>query len=311
MSWARLDDGFDDHPKVMSLLEDDNGAAAIGLWTLCLTWAHRNTRKRGKTPGDIPAHLPRRYLGPAGSMLAALLVKEELWESLGEEGWHIHDFDQYLPSEEKSRAAREAGARGGRQRALSAGQELRTQAASLDAQAAGLNMQARLKQPSSQAVGTGSKGLPVTDPIPTPTASLPEGQKTCGPGTDDGMAPASAQSLRRCAGTTKAGYPCRNSALTGSSRCAAHDPDRAAKTTPEDPLFATFWAAYPRKVARPDALKSWNRAVAVKNHSPATIIAAARAYAADPRRKPDYTAHPTTWLNQERYNDHAERDTGW
>ena len=51
MPWARIDDAFDDHPKVLAVLEHEQGGAAIGLWTLCLTWAHRNTLKRGKVPG--------------------------------------------------------------------------------------------------------------------------------------------------------------------------------------------------------------------------------------------------------------------
>lgn len=113
MPWARLDDEFDDHPKVIAVLEHEHGGAAIGLWTLCLTWAYRNTLKRGKTPGRIPASLPRRYLGPGARELAALLVKEGLWDALPEgEGWSIHDFAEYLATP-KTRAARsEAGKRG-------------------------------------------------------------------------------------------------------------------------------------------------------------------------------------------------------
>jgi hypothetical protein len=113
MPWARIDDAFDDHPKVLAVLEHEQGGAAIGLWTLCLTWAHRNTLKRGKTPGIVPASLPRRYLGPGARDLAALLVKEGLWEPLSEgDGWHIHDFDLYLPTEKTSQARSEAGKKG-------------------------------------------------------------------------------------------------------------------------------------------------------------------------------------------------------
>jgi hypothetical protein len=113
MPWARIDDAFDDHPKVLGVLEHEQGGAAVGLWTLCLTWAHRNTLKRGKTPGLIAASLPRRYLGPGARDLAALLVKEGLWEPLAEgEGWLIHDFDQYLPTAKTSEARSAAGKRG-------------------------------------------------------------------------------------------------------------------------------------------------------------------------------------------------------
>lgn len=114
MPWARIDDAFDDHPKVLAVLEHEQGGAAIGLWTLCLTWAHRNTLKRGKVPGLVPASLPRRYLGRDARELAAVLVKEELWEAFDEsaQGWQIHDFDQYLPAD-TTRAARSAAGRKG------------------------------------------------------------------------------------------------------------------------------------------------------------------------------------------------------
>lgn len=113
MPWARIDDAFDDHPKVLAVLEHEQGGAAIGLWTLCLTWAYRNTLKRGKVKGRLPAHLPRRYLGPGARELAALLVKEGLWEALAEgEGWQIHDFELYLAAPKTREARADAGRKG-------------------------------------------------------------------------------------------------------------------------------------------------------------------------------------------------------
>lgn len=116
MGWGRIDDRFDDHQKVIDLLEYEQGAAAVGLWTLCFTWAHRSTRKPGKTPGLIPSSLPRRYVGPAGRELAALLVKVGLWEERGEDGWLFHDFDKYLPTEQTRDARAEAGRKGAEKR---------------------------------------------------------------------------------------------------------------------------------------------------------------------------------------------------
>jgi len=111
MAWGRIDDAFDDHPKVLAVLEDENGVEAIGLWTLCFSWAHRNTRKRGKVPGLLPAHLPRRFAGPKARELAAVLVKEKLWDVV-ESGWMIHDFHIYLPTAETSAKKSEAGKKG-------------------------------------------------------------------------------------------------------------------------------------------------------------------------------------------------------
>lgn len=116
MGWGRIDDRFDDHQKVIDLLEYEQGAAAVGLWTLCFTWAHRSTRKPGKTPGLIPASLPRRYVGPAGRELAGLLVKVGLWEERGDDGWQFHDFDKYLPTEHTREARAEAGRKGAEKR---------------------------------------------------------------------------------------------------------------------------------------------------------------------------------------------------
>lgn len=111
MAWGRLDDDFYDNPKVGELLEDPEGLAAIGFWTLKFSWAHRYTRR----PGKIPGFLPRAnvVLTPGidrsqAQKLAGLLVKVGLWE-LRDDGWQIHDFDAYLPSERK-RAAQSANA---------------------------------------------------------------------------------------------------------------------------------------------------------------------------------------------------------
>jgi len=116
MAWARIDDGFDDHPKLLALLDAEEGAVtAVGLWTLCLTWAHRNTRKKGKTPGLIPAGLPRRFLGVEGRTVAKLLVAHGLWDEVPD-GWLIHDFVDYLPSDETREARSAAGKRGAAKR---------------------------------------------------------------------------------------------------------------------------------------------------------------------------------------------------
>jgi hypothetical protein len=73
-----------------------------------------------------------------------------------------------------------------------------------------------------------------------------------------------------------------------------------ARTTSPDPLFDEFWQAYPRKTDKGNARKAWDKAV--KKTDAQSIIAAAVALAAS---KPDlkFTAHPSTWLNGERWDD--------
>lgn len=83
----------------------------------------------------------------------------------------------------------------------------------------------------------------------------------------------------------------------GSSGAGKKD-SPAAKAA--SPLFDEFWAAYPRKTDKGNARKAWDKAL--KKTDPQVIISAARSLAAS---RPDlqFTAHPSTWLNGERWDD--------
>lgn len=81
-------------------------------------------------------------------------------------------------------------------------------------------------------------------------------------------------------------------------------------TTPEpkginlslDGQFAEFWELYPKKVAKPAALKAYGNALKRAPHE--QIMRGAEAYREARRgQEPKFTAHPTTWLNQDRWND--------
>lgn len=77
---------------------------------------------------------------------------------------------------------------------------------------------------------------------------------------------------------------------TESSPCSPHD------------RFDEFWSIYPCKKAKKAAQKSWQRAL--KDADADTIINAARSYAESRAgQDPQYTAMPTTWLNQGRWDD--------
>lgn len=69
--------------------------------------------------------------------------------------------------------------------------------------------------------------------------------------------------------------------------------------------FAEWWTEYPRKVGKPKAISAYKTAVARKHVDPADLLAGLRRWAAYWRAKnePEFIPHPTTWLNQERYND--------
>lgn len=75
-----------------------------------------------------------------------------------------------------------------------------------------------------------------------------------------------------------------------------------AKAKVEDERFEAFWSAYPKKVARADALKAFGKALKAADSD--TLIAGAMRYAAEQHGKdPTYTKHPATWLNKGCWTD--------
>ena len=75
---------------------------------------------------------------------------------------------------------------------------------------------------------------------------------------------------------------------------------RADLSAPGD-RFDEFWAVYPKRVGKGQAGKAW--AKAIKLADPQVIIAAAAAFRDSPRRSPDFTKHPATWLNAQCWTD--------
>lgn len=111
MSWARLDDSFHDHPKV-----DGLSLSAVGLYTLCLTWAHRH-RKTAATPGHITRARATKVGGRRTLALTKELVDARLWDTVPNvDGWVIHDFTDYLPRERDPQERASAGRKGAAKR---------------------------------------------------------------------------------------------------------------------------------------------------------------------------------------------------
>jgi len=65
--------------------------------------------------------------------------------------------------------------------------------------------------------------------------------------------------------------------------------------------FEKFWAIYPIKVGKGSAMKAWVKAI--KKTTVEVIVEGADRYARDPNRDPAFTAHPSTWLNGDRWLD--------
>lgn len=72
--------------------------------------------------------------------------------------------------------------------------------------------------------------------------------------------------------------------------------------------FEEFWSAYPRHEGKRKALEAWRNA---RRRATATeILEGARRYAQDPNRRPQFTAHPSTWLNRDGWTDEPLPDEG-
>ena len=65
--------------------------------------------------------------------------------------------------------------------------------------------------------------------------------------------------------------------------------------------FAAFWAAYPRRTGKRNAVAAYVKART--RATPAVIVAGAQRYHDDPNRVDQYTKHPTTWLNGDCWGD--------
>jgi hypothetical protein len=68
---------------------------------------------------------------------------------------------------------------------------------------------------------------------------------------------------------------------------------------PTDYGFDTFWNLYPKKVAKADALKAWNKAT--KKKTADELIALTKAYSESKLPDMTYIPYPASWLNKELY----------
>ena len=84
-----------------------------------------------------------------------------------------------------------------------------------------------------------------------------------------------------------------------------HIPPESPKGESVDTLFSDFWKAYPRKVAKANALKAWTK-LAPDEALTRQIIAAVEAFRLSPDWLKDngaFIPHPATFLNGRRWED--------
>lgn len=120
MPWAKIDDGWWCHPKVMVL-----PMAARGLWASALSWSCAQRR-------DV---VPTPFLAMVGAdpTDADALVEAGLWVSVPD-GWRIHDWSEYQERTLSEKRA-EAGRKGGMVRPTEAKAKQTEVASEADAQA--------------------------------------------------------------------------------------------------------------------------------------------------------------------------------
>jgi hypothetical protein len=77
--------------------------------------------------------------------------------------------------------------------------------------------------------------------------------------------------------------------------------ETAANASKYSDAFESFWAEYPAKVGKATAVKSFKKAI--KSVSIQTLIEAVKDYCKSDKVKKGVICNPSTWLNQERWND--------
>lgn len=83
-------------------------------------------------------------------------------------------------------------------------------------------------------------------------------------------------------------------------------PLRKLESEPAPDPFADFWLLYPRRVAKKDAIKAWNRIPDTLHVRILTALVAWRAVWRD--KDAEYLPYPASWLNGERWEDELPQE---
>ena len=76
--------------------------------------------------------------------------------------------------------------------------------------------------------------------------------------------------------------------------------------TEDDKMFECFWTLYPRKVGKKTSRATFSK---IKDKEKKRLIIGLQRFIQDSEKTDvKYIPHPTTWLNQERWNDYFEID---
>lgn len=139
------------------------------------------------------------------------------------------------------------------------------------------------------------------------------------PTPEAGFIPEEPFTLKRTSSTPEAGFPkplkpaSDEPSVNHQEPPIAHNakiPRRVCSPSASesaDDGFATFWKQYPKKVAKPQALKAWKK-INPAGHILADLIAALEKQKASADWLKDagqFIPHPATWINGRRWEDEA------
>lgn len=132
---------------------------------------------------------------------------------------------------------------------------------------------------------------PVQEPVPSPPAPVPSAEPVTPPLVQESPPP-DQQEVQEPEVTTG---PARD----------LFTPPKPKKTPPDDPAWDQFWAAYPRKTAKIDARKAWDK-LSPDADTLKVILEALEAQKKSPQWTKEggqFIPHPATWLNAKRWED--------
>jgi hypothetical protein len=141
-----------------------------------------------------------------------------------------------------------------------------------------------------------------------PTRRCFRGCPMCAHLDDDGvLSDATPQDDEGCRATTRRGVVSQRVGVSSDDAnrelaLISLEPSLEPSTEPRVVVdFDAFWIAYPRRTAKRAAQLAWKKAIT--RAEPEQIIAGAARYAIDPNRDETFTAHPASWLNDDRWLD--------
>ncbi|TMQ62541.1 MAG: hypothetical protein E6K78_11485 [Candidatus Eisenbacteria bacterium] len=197
MTWIKLDDAFDQHPKLLEV-----GPVAAWVFVRSLCYSGRNL-----TDGLITRAVARELAGSSrqGQRVVSALVAARLWE-ITTGGYAIHDFLEYQPSRASVLAVRLTKAEAGRLGGLRTGAARRSRLEA-EHEAPAKHGASDLLEANGKANGKQNR-TPVPGPVPGPDRA-PSSRRS---GTkDDGaihhISVALAQIAHRSASTGDADEP--------------------------------------------------------------------------------------------------------